>query len=81
MENTVTSRFDTTQIPGYIAGTWTIDPVHSDLSFKVRHLMVANVRGKFHGVTGTLVLAEDPARLDRRGRDRRGLDRHGQRAA
>ena len=60
MENTVTSSFETTQIPGYIAGTWTIDPVHSDLSFKVRHLMVGNVRGKFHGVTGTLVLAVDP---------------------
>ncbi|MDP9068189.1 MAG: YceI family protein [Actinomycetota bacterium] len=56
----MTTSFDTTQIPGYIAGTWTIDPVHSDVSFKVRHLMVANVRGKFHGVTGTLVLAEDP---------------------
>lgn len=60
MENTVTSSFDTIQIPSYIAGTWTVDPVHSDLSFKVRHLMVGNVRGKFHGVTGTLVLAEDP---------------------
>lgn len=60
MENTVTSSFDTIEIPGYIAGTWTVDPVHSDLSFKVRHLMVGNVRGKFHGVTGTLVLAEDP---------------------
>ncbi len=56
----MTSSFDTTQIPGYIAGTWTIDPVHSDVSFKVRHLMVGNVRGKFHGVTGSLVLAEDP---------------------
>ncbi len=49
-----------TQIPAYAAGTWTIDPVHSDVSFKVRHLMIANVRGKFHSVDGEIVVAEDP---------------------
>jgi polyisoprenoid-binding protein YceI len=47
-------------IPGYITGTWTIDPVHSDVSFTVRHMMVSKVRGKFHGVSGSIVLAEDP---------------------
>jgi polyisoprenoid-binding protein YceI len=51
----------TTQIPGYLAGTWTIDPVHTDVSFTVRHMMVSKVRGKFHGVTGTIVTAADPA--------------------
>ncbi len=49
-----------TQIPAYVAGTWTIDPVHSDVSFKVRHLMIANVRGKFHTVDGAIVLAQNP---------------------
>ena len=29
-----------TQIPGYVAGTWDIDPVHTDISFTVRHMMV-----------------------------------------
>jgi len=47
-------------VPGYVAGTWSIDPVHTDVSFTVRHMMVSKVRGKFHGVTGTIVLAEDP---------------------
>jgi len=47
-------------IPAYVAGTWMIDPVHSDVSFKVRHLMIANVRGKFHSVDGAIVLADDP---------------------
>ena len=28
-----------TQIPGYVVGTWDIDPVHSDVSFTVRHMM------------------------------------------
>lgn len=26
---------------------WTIDPAHSDIEFKVRHLMISNVRGSF----------------------------------
>jgi polyisoprenoid-binding protein YceI len=38
------------------AVTYTIDPVHSTAGFKVRHLMVSNVRGEFSGVTGTVVI-------------------------
>jgi polyisoprenoid-binding protein YceI len=34
-------------IPGYVTGTWTIDPVHSEVSFVVRHMMVSKVRGRF----------------------------------
>ncbi len=49
----------TTQIPGYIAGTWDIDPVHSDVSFTVRHMMVSKVRGRFGGFTGEIVTGED----------------------
>jgi polyisoprenoid-binding protein YceI len=48
------------QIPGYVAGSWEIDPVHTDVSFTVRHMMVSKVRGKFHGVTGTIVLTDNP---------------------
>jgi polyisoprenoid-binding protein YceI len=51
-------------IPGYVAGTWSIDPVHTDVSFTVRHMMVSKVRGKFHGVSGSIVLAEDPVRSE-----------------
>jgi polyisoprenoid-binding protein YceI len=36
------------------AGTWTVDPAHSELSFSVRHLMVAKVRGKFSEFTGSV---------------------------
>ena len=36
-----------TSIPGYVAGTWNIDPVHSEVGFSVRHMMVSKVRGKF----------------------------------
>ncbi len=48
------------EIPGYIAGTWTIDPVHSDVAFTVRHMMVSKVRGHFTKLEGQLVTAEDP---------------------
>src|ERR1035438_4011664 len=37
------------------AVTYTIDPAHSTAGFKVRHLMVANVRGEFSGIAGTVV--------------------------
>ncbi|GAA1336972.1 YceI family protein [Saccharothrix algeriensis] len=48
------------QIPGYLAGTWAIDPVHSDVSFVVRHLGVSKVRGHFDTFEGTIVTAENP---------------------
>jgi polyisoprenoid-binding protein YceI len=34
--------------------TWTIDPVHSNAEFRVKHMMISNVRGRFSGVTGKL---------------------------
>jgi len=49
-----------TEIPGYVAGKWTIDPVHSYVGFTVRHMMVSKVRGHFTEFSGELVTAEDP---------------------
>ena len=49
------------EIPGYVAGTYTIDPGHSDVAFSVRHMMVSKVRGYFREFSGELVTAEDPA--------------------
>ena len=40
---------------------WHIDPRHSVAEFSVRHMMLAKVRGRFTGVSGTIVdAAEDP---------------------
>lgn len=36
------------------AATWTIDPEHSTVGFKVRHLMVSNVSGSFENHSGTV---------------------------
>jgi polyisoprenoid-binding protein YceI len=41
------------------AATYTIDPAHSSAGYKIRHLMVAYVRGGFSGITGDVVI--DPA--------------------
>ena len=57
----MTAPATATSIPGYVAGTWTIDPVHSEVGFSVRHMMVSKVRGKFGTFTGELVTGADPA--------------------
>jgi polyisoprenoid-binding protein YceI len=48
------------EIPGYVAGIYTIDPGHSDVAFSVRHMMVSKVRGHFTRFQGELALAPDP---------------------
>jgi polyisoprenoid-binding protein YceI len=48
------------QIPGYLAGTWVIDPVHSEVGFSVRHLMLSKVRGRFGSFEGSIVTPENP---------------------
>lgn len=40
------------------AATWTIDPDHSNIGFKIKHLMVSNVKGTFDKHTGTVDLNE-----------------------
>jgi polyisoprenoid-binding protein YceI len=38
--------------------TWNIDPAHSVADFKVKHMMISNVRGQFGKVSGVLTLDE-----------------------
>lgn len=40
------------------AETWSIDPDHSNLGFKIRHMMVSNVKGNFPTFTGTVQIDE-----------------------
>jgi polyisoprenoid-binding protein YceI len=45
----------TLALPGLAsATTWNIDPDHSQVGFKVKHLMVSNVKGSFEKYTGTV---------------------------
>ena len=56
---TATQAIET--VPGYIAGTWVIDPVHTDIGFTARHMVVAKVRGHFQKFEGQIVTGENPA--------------------
>jgi polyisoprenoid-binding protein YceI len=38
---------------------WVIDPAHSEISFKVKHLMISNVKGVFKEFSGTAVTTGD----------------------
>lgn len=38
--------------------TWNLDPAHSVAEFKVKHMMISNVKGQFAKLTGTLNLDE-----------------------
>lgn len=40
------------------AANWSIDPEHSSVGFKIRHLMVSNVKGTFDKYTGSVYLDE-----------------------
>src|SRR5271154_1092755 len=52
----------TAALPQTSTTTWNIDPAHSMAEFKVKHMMIANVKGHFTKVSGVLVRDEsDPA--------------------
>jgi len=44
------------------AGTWRIDPGHAEVAFVGRHFGLTKVRGRFTGVSGEVVVADDVAR-------------------
>lgn len=44
--------------PATATTTWNIDPVHSTAQFKVKHMMISNVKGEFKDITGELELSE-----------------------
>jgi polyisoprenoid-binding protein YceI len=57
---TTTDSGTLTSIPGYVAGTWSIDPVHSEVGFAARHMMVSKVRGRFRTFSGQIVTGASP---------------------
>ena len=44
--------------PETTVSTWNLDPVHSVAEFKVKHMMISNVKGQFTGVSGVLTFDE-----------------------
>jgi polyisoprenoid-binding protein YceI len=43
------------------AGTWIIDPGHAEVAFIGRHFGLTKIRGRFTGVEGTVIVADEPA--------------------
>src|SRR6202050_1567497 len=48
----------TTALPQSATTVWNIDPAHTIAEFKVKHMMIANVKGQFSKVSGVLTLDE-----------------------
>lgn len=44
--------------PQTAVSTWNIDPAHSVAEFKVKHMMISNVKGQFSKLSGSLSLNE-----------------------
>jgi polyisoprenoid-binding protein YceI len=45
--------------------TWEFDPVHTSVEFRVKHMMVSTVKGRFTGVQGQIIGdIEDPTRAE-----------------
>ncbi|MGC2472700.1 MAG: YceI family protein [Candidatus Sulfotelmatobacter sp.] len=44
----------TVTAPAATTSTWNIDSVHSSAQFKVKHMMISNVKGEFTTITGSL---------------------------
>ena len=42
-------------------GTWSVDPAHSTVEFAVKHMGIANVRGRFTEFEGTVEVGENLA--------------------
>lgn len=38
---------------------WNLDPAHSEITFKVKHMMISNVKGRFNNFTANLVSEDD----------------------
>lgn len=48
----------TVATPQIATTTWNIDPAHSTAEFKVKHMMISNVKGRFTALKGVLNLDE-----------------------
>jgi polyisoprenoid-binding protein YceI len=59
------STLATPQTTSTATTTWNIDPAHSVAEFKVKHMMISNVKGHFPKVTGALTLDESELKNSR----------------
>jgi polyisoprenoid-binding protein YceI len=58
LDNVIMARTGGSELPP--AGVWTIDPVHSAINVRVRHLGFASIRGRFAEFSGKIEVADPP---------------------
>ena len=56
----MTDTTTTLDVPGYKAGTWVLDPSHSEVTFSLRHMMISKVRGEFGLKSATIEAPANP---------------------
>lgn len=56
----MTDSTTTLDVPGYKAGTWVLDPAHSEVTFSLRHMMISKVRGEFGLKSATIEAPANP---------------------
>ncbi|MFN3653472.1 MAG: YceI family protein [Armatimonadota bacterium] len=59
VETRAQAPVDTAPASGPLRGTWTLDPLHSNVSFAIKHLGLAMIRGRFDEFAGTIVAEGD----------------------
>jgi len=58
-DDNVSTAGDYTELPAMPAGTYTIDAAHSRAEFRVRHLGISTVTGRFGDVAGTVTVGDN----------------------
>jgi polyisoprenoid-binding protein YceI len=43
------------------SGTWSVDPAHSTIEFRVKHMVIQTVRGRFRDFDGAILAGEEPS--------------------
>jgi polyisoprenoid-binding protein YceI len=43
------------------SGSWWVDPAHSTIEFRVKHMMIQTVRGRFRDFEGVIVAGDEPS--------------------
>ena len=42
-------------------GSWSVDPAHSTIEFRVKHMVIQTVKGRFRDFDGAIVAGEEPS--------------------
>jgi polyisoprenoid-binding protein YceI len=46
-----------------MATKWNLDPTHSEITFKVKHMMISNVKGSFRTFTAEIESEDDSLQM------------------